>query len=254
MCCFGFFLKKLFSAFLLPLPFSLAIIFLGLIFLWFTKKQKVGKILVTIGAVLLLFMGTRIATVLIISPLDHAYSVYKIDKNNPVKFIVVLSGGAGFTSGVPMNTNSDHVTLSRIMEGIRIYKSIPGSKIVLTGGPVSSTIPFSVIESYLLVQLGIPKEDIILDTKSLDTTQEVLNVRKIVKDEPFVLVTSAVHMTRAVKLFQKQGMSPISAPTDFYVSGRSYIIPIPSASSLHSIDAAIHEYIGIFWAKMHGKL
>lgn len=251
-----FFLKKLISVFLMPLPLCLGVIFIGLIFLWFTKKDKIGKILVTIGAILLFFMSTGIMTIMIVGPLDQLYPVYTLVENRPVKFVVVLSGGARYKDGIPLNTNSDHATLSRLMEGVRVYKCNPGSKIILTGRSISQRIPFSVVEACLLVGLGIPKEDIILDTESLDTAEEALNVKKITGNEPFVLVTSSLHMTRALKLFQKQGMGPILAPTDFVIvpSYLSVSDFIPNTGSLRSIDKTFHEYLGIFWAKICGQI
>lgn len=258
MYSFGFFLKKLISSFLMPLPVCLGIIIIGLVFLWFTKRQKIGKILATAGTALIFIMSTGMVSDMINSPLDQAHPVYKADKNKPVKFVVVLSGGAGFKDGIPMNTSSSYVTLSRLMEGLRVYKCNQGSKIILTGGPVCSIVPFSVIEACFLVQLGIPKDDIILDTKSFDTSEEALNAKKIVKDESFVLVTSSTHMPRALKLFQKQGMNPTPAPTGFRIISSdlsfSAFIPIPNSDDLRAIDAALHEYLGTLWSKMRGQL
>lgn len=251
-----FFLKKLISPFILTMPLCFGLIIIGLVFLWFTKKQRIGKILVTAGAVILLAMSLSFVAKIIVSPLDQAYPVYKVDKNKPVKFVVVLSGGAGFNADIPMNTSGDYVTLSRLMEGIRVYKYNPGAKIILTGGPVSSKIPFSIVEACLLAQLGIPKEDLVLDIESFDTAEEALNVKIIINKEQFVLVTSAIHMPRALKLFQKQGMNPIAAPTGFYVIPCCLSISdfIPDAGNLCAIDAAIHEYLGLTWSKIRGQL
>jgi uncharacterized SAM-binding protein YcdF (DUF218 family) len=157
-----------------------------------------------------------------------------------------------------MNTKADRTTLVRLMEGIRIYKSSPGSKIILTGRSASPRTPFSVIEAALLVRLGIPKEDIVLDTMSLDTSEEAMNVKKIVGKEPFALVTSSIHMTRAIMLFRKLGMNPIPAPTDFEKDqyGLTYfdLMPLPNAESLNTLDRVVHEYIGIAWSRMRGQL
>lgn len=256
---FGFFLKKLISAFLLPLPLCLGVIGVGLLFLWFTQKQKVGKVLVTGGAVLLFLLSSEIVSVTMISPLDQAYPVYRADRNNPVKFVVVLSGGGGSKGGIPLNTNSygTYATLSRLMEGIRVYKCNPNSKIVLTGKSFSNGMAYSELEAWLLVNLGIPVNDLLLDKESLDTFDEAVNVKKIVKNEPFVLVSSASHLPRALKLFQKQGMNPIPAPTDFETASSLDLSAsgfIPDTRNICSIDVAIHEYLGILWSRMRGQL
>ena len=252
----GFSIKKFISAFLLPFPICLCLIIFGLIFLWFTRKQKLGKIFVTVGALLLLVLSLSVVSNLLVLKLDNAYLAYTPSKSNPVKFVVVLSGGANHKYGIPMNTSGDRITLVRLMEGIRVYKSNPGSKLILTGRAIPPRTPFSIIEASLLVSLGIPKDDIILDTQSLDTSEEALNVKKIVGDEPFVLVTSSSHMTRAFKLFHKQGMTPIPAPTDFESDSDSLSVNdfIPNTGSLNSLDGITHEYIGLVWSKLRGQL
>ena len=42
-------LKTIVSYFLLPYPVILTLLVAGLVLLWFTKRQRVGKILVSVG-------------------------------------------------------------------------------------------------------------------------------------------------------------------------------------------------------------
>ncbi len=101
--------------------------------------------------------------------------------------------------------------------------------------------------------LGVPKEDIITVVTPKDTQEEAIAVKNIVKNEAFVLVTSAIHMKRAVMLFKKLGMNPILAPSGFWVKRVNHkLVNLPSVGNIMKISAALHEYFGIVWYKLRG--
>jgi uncharacterized SAM-binding protein YcdF (DUF218 family) len=106
--------------------------------------------------------------------------------------------------------------------------------------------------------LKIDRNDIILETSSQDTKDEALKIKKVVGSDRFVMVTSASHMPRAMALFQKQGMNPIPAPTDFWVkTSQQGIHPgsfYPRADGLRKMERVMHEYLGLVWAKLRGQI
>jgi uncharacterized SAM-binding protein YcdF (DUF218 family) len=105
---------------------------------------------------------------------------------------------------------------------------------------------------------GVGPEDIVLETKATDTKDHPVYVKEIVGRDRFILVTSASHMPRAMGLFRRQGMEPVPAPTDYMVKKREgglrSGIFFPSAGSLEKAQRAIHEYLGLFWAKIRGQI
>ena len=72
------------------------------------------------------------------------------------------------------------------------------------------------------------------------------------------MVTSALHMPRAMAIFRKQGMEPIPAPTDYVVKVREGGVRlgmfIPSAGALEKVGRAIHEYLGLLWGKLRSQM
>ena len=63
-------------------------------------------------------------------------------------------------------------------------------------------------EKGLLIELGMPEEDIIEERLSKDTSENARYAKQIIEKRGFkapILVTSACHMKRAVFLFEKQG-------------------------------------------------
>ena len=129
-----------------------------------------------------------------------------------VSWIVVLAGGVTPSPSLPVQLQVSYDSRIRLLEGIRLYKMMPGSKLILTGGLGSPTRSEATVLSQYAQSLGVDKDDLILETRSRDTKDHPVNVGPIVKNDPFILVTSAFHMPRAFKLFSKQGLSPIPAP------------------------------------------
>jgi uncharacterized SAM-binding protein YcdF (DUF218 family) len=126
-------------------------------------------------------------------------------------------------------------SLVRLAETIRIYRKIPGSKIILSGGAVFEPCPEANTLFKVAQILNVHSSDTILDKDSRDTEEQVKRIRSIVGDDPFVLVTSASHMPRSIALCKKLGLAPIPAPAkhpsfkkttiqpaDFYPSSGSW--------------------------------
>ena len=249
-----FIIKKIISAFLLPLPFIVLILTVGLLLLWFTKKQKSGKIIITIGLFLLIVLGLRPVTDRIILPLENSFPKYvKTQKIPDVKYIAVLGAGQLFEKKVPVSSYLPPAAIFRLIEGIRIYKENQGSKLIFSGYGGSNKISCAEVMAEVAELLGVPEKDIIQEPDPKDTHDEAIAIHKIVNDEPFVLVTSAAHMKRSVLLFKKQGMNPIPAPTDYLARQKvNFHIPLPNSGSFRKVESAIHEYLGIIWAKIRG--
>ena len=254
-----FILKKIMSAFLQPLPFSLAFVIIGLILLWFTKKQKIGKTLVTSGTILLIFFASDLAALFLVSPLESIYQPYRSETNKKIDYVVVLDGGGIFRIDVPPGVIlKPSGTIGRLLEGISIYKENPGCKLVLDGPFIKNT-NFSEADvlAKVAIHYGVNRNDIIKVPGVLDTTDEAIQIKGIVGGSPFILVTSAIHLPRAMLLFKKQGLNPIPAPAAFLsseIDDSIIFFPIPGGGNIVLSEQALHEYIGIFWARICGKI
>ncbi|MGA1824813.1 MAG: envelope biogenesis factor ElyC [bacterium] len=251
-----FLFKKIVSRFFFPIPLTLIISFLGLYFLWRSEKQKVGKILVTIGICMLTVLSFSPISSRLLKPLEYRYKAY--DGKNPEKifrFIVVLGGGHACDPAIPITSQINNQTLARLIEGIRIYRQNPGSKLILSGGGRITTE--AEIMKEVAIILGITEHDIILESASQDTKDQARFIESIVREEHFVLVTSASHMPRSMALFRKRGMNPVPAPTNHKVretSGFDFYFLFPSTGALESSEGAFYEYLGLVWAKLRGQI
>ncbi|MDO9565811.1 MAG: envelope biogenesis factor ElyC [Candidatus Desulfaltia sp.] len=253
-----FLFKKIVSPLFFPLSIILEILILGIFLLWFTRRQKTGKVLVFIGTLLLGLLSYSSISDICLKSLEDKYPpLVEIQTFSDVKWVVVLGGGHISDPKLPVTSQISDSALMRLIEGIRIHKLLPESKLVLSGSGVFDPVPESKVMADIAKLLGIEESRMVLEGLSRDTKDQARLIYKIVGDERFILVTSASHMPRSMALFQKLGMKPIPAPTNYVVKERqgiSFGIFFPSAGSLQKMEMVFHEYLGLGWAWLRGQI
>jgi uncharacterized SAM-binding protein YcdF (DUF218 family) len=231
---------------------------LGLLLLWFTKKQKAGKIIVSIGVGLAIIFSYGTFQDILLRSLENKYPpLINFQEVDDVKWVVVLGSGHTSAPELPVTDQISKTALSRLIEGIRIHRNLSGSKLILSGGGGFDPVPNARIMADVAYVLGISDSDMVLEPNSKDTKDEAVLIQKIVKNEKFILVTSASHMPRSMALFKKLGMQPIPAPTDHAMKRRQGIHPgvfFPSSGKIRNAELVFHEYLGLAWAKLRGQI
>ena len=89
-----FLLKKIVAPLFFPVPLCLEILLLGLLLLWFTRKQKIGKIIVSLGVILFATLSYNAVSNVLLRPLEYKYdSLINLENVSDIKGVVVLGGG-----------------------------------------------------------------------------------------------------------------------------------------------------------------
>ncbi len=255
-----FLFKKIIAALLAPLPLCLFAVLLGLWLLCYTSRQRSGKLLIVLGIfTLTLFSLTPVSNTLLAS-LENQYPSYlhhPSENIRQIKHIVVLGAGHISDPTVPVTSQINAITLARLAEGVRLYKMTANSRLILSGGNVFDDKPEAETMRAIAKIMGVDDDAIILDSHSLDTQDQALNIKVLAGDDDFILVTSASHMPRSMALFNRQGMSPIPAPANHAVRQKDELSPddyFPNAHALRKSEKMIHEYLGILWAQLRGQI
>lgn len=244
-------MKRLLSYLLLPFPFAVLLIAAGILVLWFTKRQRLGKILVTAGAGALLFFSCGAFAGSYLRPLTQFKPLKSLADAPGVRWIVVLGSGYSDGSEIPALSRLDPAGLQRLIEGVRLYRTQPGTKLILSGGVATGHVSQGEVLAQAAETLGVPRSDLVVEGHSTDTQDEAVMIRDIVQQDRFALVTSRLHMRRSMKLFQKQNLNPIAAPAGYWPAGWPVI---PTSGQLAWADAADHEYVGMLWSLLRGTL
>ncbi|CAM7646153.1 MULTISPECIES: envelope biogenesis factor ElyC [Citrobacter] len=249
-----FTLKKVIGGMLLPLPFLLLAIGAGLMLLWFSRFQKTGKVMISAGWLALFLLSLQPVADGLLRPIESRYPTWQ--ETRKVDYIVVLGGGYTWNPEWAPSSNLISNSLPRLNEGIRLWRANPGSKLIFTGAP-ALTNPVSTAEAGARVaeSLGVPRADIITLEQPKDTEEEALAVKRAIGNAPFLLVTSASHLPRAMIFFQRVGLDPLPAPAnqlaiDSPLNPWEYALPSP-VWLMHS-DRVGYETLGRIWQWLKG--
>ena len=250
-----FTLKKYIGGMMLPLPLLLLLIAIGLLLVWFSRFQKSGKIMITTGWLALLLLSLQPVADGLLRPIEEKYPTWHGQQK--VDYIVVLGGGYTWDPEWAPSSNLINNSLPRLNEGIRLWLANPGSKIIFTGAP-AKTNPVSTAEAGARVaeSLGVPRSSIITLDSPKDTEEEAAAVKSAIGDAPFLLVTSASHLPRAMIFFENAGLHPLPAPAN-QLAVNAPLNPwervIPSPAWLMHSDRVGYETLGRLWQWLKGS-
>ena len=254
-----FILKKVIGSLMMPLSISLIFSLIGLILLWFTKRTRLAGIFLSIGFFILLIFSAYLPSHWLNKFLEKKHAPL-IHVSGVVNTVVVLGGGIIERQDLPENQQLTGASLIRLIEGIRLFdlikaKGIQPTLIVSGGASIPNHITSGNAMYKTALLLGVPKKNIVLENHSRDTHEEALFLKDPLKNQPFYLVTSAIHMPRAMSLFEHEGLHPIAAPTDFTETiAPMYYYFLPDDSNLSRSQSAVHEYLGQAWEAICEKL
>jgi len=253
-----FIFKKIVANLFFPLTFCFIILLTGLFMLWFTQKKRAGKIIVSLGIILLLVLGYAPFSDTLLRSLEHRYPpLLDIAPVSAIKWVIVLGGGNTSDPKLPITSRLSQASLVRLAEGIKIHSQLKNSKLLLSGSGVFESESNAEAMAAMASHMGVDKKNMVLESLSRDTKDQARLIQGIVKKERFILVTSASHMPRSMMLFQKLDMQPIPAPTDFTANKRQGLNPsmfFPSTNNLAKVQVIIYEYLGIAWSTLRGQV
>jgi len=234
----------------------LILILLGVLLLR-GRHRKLGRVLLFCGFFSLYFISTAFVSNLLIAPLERNHPpLQKIVKTDA---IVVLTAGIRDLSHIGLGYYPDPSSLDRLLYGYQVYRSLEGVPLVISGGRADPTKPDISIGKTLgsaALAMGMPKRDLVIEDDSVNTYEGALNVRRLLKVKKVILVTSASHMARSVRLYRKAGFDVIPAPTDFMGGPESLNLYsfIPTAGSMAVSSTALYEYLSTGWYLISGTL
>lgn len=238
---------------LLSNPFFIS---LGLLFLclccWHSRFYSFIQPVLWLVLIGLLLLSTGWLPRYLTHQLEFRYPV--VQQADPqIKWVVVFSGGQSQIQGLPVNDIISSASIKRLVEGIRLLRALPEAQLILSGGGLTGELPEALNLAKLTEWFSIPKQKVLLETKSLNTAEQARYLVAMLDKQPFYLVTSAIHMPRAMALCQNVGLNPIAAPTDFtffWEMDNQAKIVVPNVYNLYYFSIAFHELLGRAWAAL----
>lgn len=224
-------------------------------------RRRWGLRVLAVWIVLFLLYANPFLSGRLVDRLENRYPVLTADRiaalqeeagGDPVHIIVLGAGHVPDPRLQPSQMLEAQVTM-RLVEGIRIHRQLPGSRLVTSASAVHGTYSQAEAVRDAARSLGVDPRAIHMQTDPENTCQEA---RAFVRDfgpgARVVISTSALHMRRAMMLFEQQGALPVAAPAS-YVRKRNPARAfdpddwLPSPEHIENLESAFKEYTGYLW-------
>lgn len=211
-------------------------------------RRWLARGLAALALLLFLAMGCGLLPRLLLSRLESPYALQPALQWAPSNAIVLLTGDA---LHVPHGVVEPSLgAYGRIAEAAMLYNDCKhagvGCKLLVSGGDPTH-LGTSLADSYgaVLRRLGVPAEDLILESRSKTTWQNAQFSRPLLSAlgaQRVWLVTSAFHLQRSLLYFAHFGISVTPVRADYLKADFS---GWPSWPNLSLSEIALHEYVGI---------
>ena len=252
-----FYFSQFLSFLAMPLTLVLLLLVTAVIFI---PKSRGRKILWT-GILLLVFFSNPFLSNLALLAWEPPYKSFEEIPNREIG--IVLTGVTNLNKTTTDRTFFGRAA-DRITQALQLYRMGKIKKILITGGQgLNPTNPYSEAEllKRFLVMTGMPETDILIEEKSVNTRENAVFTKGFLKkngiaiDQEFVLITSAFHMPRSKKCFDKVGLNTLPFPVDYYSHDIKYDLPellYPRPEALVNWQLLVKEWIGLIVYRLVG--
>jgi uncharacterized SAM-binding protein YcdF (DUF218 family) len=248
------FFSKVLTPFVSPPGLLILLLLLGLIL------GRRGRAIIAAAVVLLWVVATPLFSTWLAATLESQYPPMAMTAL-PVADVAIVLGGS-LRQPLPPRLASDLTDYSdRVRYAAALYRAGKVKWILASGGNQpwqAAVVPESALVAELLVEFGVPADAIVQDPDSTTTRENALDSGKIVLQRGWaraLLVTSAVHMPRAMATFLKLGIDVIPAATDVRAVDGAPALPfdlLPEAGALRLTSDAVKEWIGLVVYRFRG--
>jgi uncharacterized SAM-binding protein YcdF (DUF218 family) len=246
-------LTKVLTALAMPLGIGVMLMLGGLLAL-FVRWSVVGTGLILAGLLWVWLWATPAFSDWVRGSLERDYPPVALESLPNADAIVVLGGAI---SGVvsPRLFPDLSSAADRVWHAARVYHAGKAPLLVVSGGRLpwrDEEAPEAVAILVFLEDLGVASDHVLLEDRSSTTRGNALETRELLRQRGIkrvLLVTSALHMRRAVAAFRAVGIDVVPVATDHEVVDRTPTTPldyIPDAGALAGGSRALKEYLGVF--------
>lgn len=243
------FLSKVLSLLIHPLPLGMLVVAVGVVSaVW---RRRVGIAVVSGGLLLLWIPSTPVFSDWLQGTLEHRHPPRPVEAVPEADAIVTLGGAVG--APVPPRVYPDlNGSADRVWHAARLYRAGKAPLIVASGGTLpwrDQTHREAPVMQSLLTNWGVAPDSVLVESESANTYENATGTAALAKErgiEQILLVTSALHMRRALATFRRTGLEVIPVATDYQVveRRRTLLDMAPDAGALQRSTAALREYVG----------
>ncbi|WP_321476858.1 YdcF family protein [uncultured Paludibaculum sp.] len=236
----------------LPVGLCISTILLGLL----CRRRWLSGL----GATLLTLSSMNVVSDRILGSLEHAYAPIRVENCTSADAIVVLGGSVRTESpagALEWNESSD-----RFQRGIELFRAGKAPFVVFTAARIRWRP--GITEGALLrdeaLRRGLTQEQVVVPEALVENTAgEAETIRQLMTRRGWkriILVTSAFHMRRSMRLMRGAGVEALPFPCDYQARRQAPLEMmdfLPQAEPLLKTERAVREWIGILFYAARGK-
>jgi uncharacterized SAM-binding protein YcdF (DUF218 family) len=235
-----------------PLGTAIALGALGLV-LGLARQRRLGASLGTFALVWLWLWATPWVSHQFRAQLEQPFAPVPPSQVQAAPAAVVLGGGIEPArrgrSALPDLRNA----ADRVWHAARLYHAGKAPLLVLSGGSDTGTYATSeaMAMQQLLLQMGVPEAAMLLEEASRNTQQNAQDCARLLRErgiQRVLLVTSALHMQRALALFEAEGLQITAVAADHEADDTSrwpwWRRWLPTGDALEGSGRAFKEWVG----------
>ena len=251
-------LTKILSLLVYPLSLGLLCLLISLL-AGVVGRRGFSWLMALMGFLIIYLPATLFGSNALVAPLEARHPAFSPEELPEADAIVLLGGASDgesrFGRGGDLNNGADRLTTTA-----ELYFAGKAPVILISGGAEPGQIPEAELLAQILKGLRIPASAILLEPNSRTTYDNAVMSGELLKNAGYshiLLVTSGVHMRRAITLFQNQGLQVTGAATDHQIPKfQDSLVPgwLPTYYRLARSSRAIHEWVGYFVYDLTGKL
>jgi uncharacterized SAM-binding protein YcdF (DUF218 family) len=242
-----FALSKFLGFFVVPSNIMVSLGFAGIALLAIGYGRMGRRMLVAsmvlIAAVGILPIGSGLAL-----PLEDRFPRWDATRGPPTGFIVL--GGGVIKTEISADRGEIAVGSSadRIIAAVELARQYPNAHVVFVGKDEADFVV------RFFERFGVARDRIIVERKSRNTAENAVFAKQLVMPTPgerWLLVTSAMHMPRAVGVFRKVGFAIEAYPVDYQTGNPQDLLSLPGSlmGGIGMTDRAVREWNGllVYW-------
>ena len=252
-----------------PLNWAFVFVALSLLFLSLRKPHLCKRFLLFALADLLLVGWLPTSEVFLRALEDSAPKVQLAQMPEADFGGIIILGGAIEGGEIALDRGEISIgsAAERVTKAFELIRKYPDQPFIFTGfSGRLSPVGMSEADAFkqLVTEQGLPDRNAHYENQSRNTYENVILMKPMVLElgskgvndapKPWLLITSARHMYRSQRIFQKQGIEVIPVPVDYQTSKHLRWDKFDLEDGVENWNKVMHEGVGLLAYWITGKI
>jgi uncharacterized SAM-binding protein YcdF (DUF218 family) len=182
---------------------------------------------------------------------------------------IIILGGAieGGEIALDRGEVSIYSSAERVTKAFELIRKFPDLPFIFSGfSGRLSPVGMSEADAFkqLVAEQGLPDRNAHYENQSRNTYENVILMKPMVLElgskgvndapKPWLLITSASHMYRSQRIFQKQGIEVVPVPVDYQTGNRLHWDAFDLTEGAKQWNNLLHETVGLLAFWITGKI